>query len=46
LIYNYEKQQPEKAKPLYEILTTLKPSFPWEKPLVAEAENQLINRLK
>ena len=31
-------KQPEKAKPLYEKLITLKPNFPWERQLVAAAE--------
>ncbi len=39
--YETIKKQPEKAKPLYEKLATLKPNFPWERPLVAAAEKSL-----
>jgi carboxyl-terminal processing protease len=39
--YETIKNQPEKAKPLYEKLATLKPNFPWERPLVATAEKSL-----
>ena len=40
-MYENYKNQPEKAKPLYEKITTLKPSFPWERNLVTEAEKSL-----
>ncbi|MBI5476220.1 MAG: S41 family peptidase [Ignavibacteriales bacterium] len=39
--YETVKKQPEKAKPLYEKLATLKPNFPWERPFVAAAEKSL-----
>lgn len=39
--YETIKKQPEKAKPLYEKLAKLKPTFPWERPLVAAAEKSL-----
>jgi tetratricopeptide (TPR) repeat protein len=39
--YETIKKQPEKAKPLYEKMITLKPNFPWERPLVAAAEKSL-----
>ena len=40
-MYENYKNQPEKAKPLYEKISTLKPSFPWERNLVTEAEKSL-----
>jgi tetratricopeptide (TPR) repeat protein len=40
-MYENYKNQPEKAKPLYEKLSKLKPSFPWERNLVVEAEISL-----
>ena len=39
--YETIKKQPEKAKPLYEKLATLKPNFPWERPFVAAAQKSL-----
>jgi carboxyl-terminal processing protease len=40
-MYENYKNQPEKAKPLYEKISKLKPSFPWERNLVTEAEKSL-----
>ena len=40
-MYENYKNQPEKAKPLYEKISTLKPSFPWERNLITEAEKSL-----
>lgn len=40
-IYHKVKEQPEKAKPIYEKIANLKPTFPWEEPLVAEAQRTL-----
>lgn len=40
-IYENAKGQPEKAKPIYEKIANLKPTFPWEEPLVAGAERSL-----
>jgi carboxyl-terminal processing protease len=39
--YETIKKQPEKAKPLYEKLAKLKPTFPWERPLVDTAKKSL-----
>lgn len=40
-LYSVVKSQPEKAEHLYEKLAKLKPGFPWEEPLVAEAKRAL-----
>jgi tetratricopeptide (TPR) repeat protein len=40
-IYENVKEQPEKAKLIYEKIAGLKPTFPWEEPLVAEAKRAL-----
>jgi tetratricopeptide (TPR) repeat protein len=39
--YETIQKQPEKAKPLYQKLAELKPTFPWERQLVATAKKSL-----
>jgi len=40
-MYENYKNQPEMAKPLWERLAAITPSFPWERNLVAEARKSL-----
>jgi tetratricopeptide (TPR) repeat protein len=40
-MYENVQKQPEKAKPLWEKIAALSPSFPWERNLVAEAQKSL-----
>jgi carboxyl-terminal processing protease len=40
-LYENLKNQPEKAKPLWERLAAIQPSFPWERNVVAEAKKSL-----
>jgi len=40
-MYDNYKNQPENAKPLWEKLASMKPSFPWERNIVAEAQRSL-----
>ena len=40
-LYEDEEKQPEKAKLIWQRLASIKPSFPWERNLISEAEKSL-----
>ncbi len=40
-MYDNYKNQPENARPLWEKLASMKPAFPWERNIVAEAQKSL-----